>query len=175
MRRRSNQPEASRDHGLSSAVARIARSGDGFLACSDGEARWGRFGAAGVLFVVRADERAEALVQLRSARAHQGGTWSCPGGAIDRGETTLQAALREATEEIGTPPEGWELVGEYVFTPTPEWHYTTSVIAVPHRFGTAANFETTEVRWCTGDEIDALDLHPGFASAWPHLRKIARF
>lgn len=136
--------------------------------------RWGHYGAAGALFVLRSDRGTEALMQLRSARAHEGGTWSCPGGAIDLGESPLAAALRETTEEVGAPPEPFELLGEYVFAPAGDWQYVTSVIRVPRRFGVAANFETTEVRWCTGDEIDRLALHPGFAAAWPHLWKIAQ-
>lgn len=150
------------------------RSGDGFIHCDDGQVRWGRHGAAGGLYVVRADRGPEMLMQLRSVHAHQGGTWSCPGGAIDRGESPLEAALRETTEEVGAPPRPHRMLGEYVFAPAGDWRYVTSVIEVPHRFGTAANFETTEVRWCTGEEIERLELHPGFAAAWPHLWAIAR-
>ncbi len=149
------------------------RSGDGFLHCDDGHVRWGRYGAAGALFVHRGERGTEVLMQLRWARAHVGGTWSGPGGAIDRGEPPLAAALRETTEEVGAPPEPHELLGEYVFAPAFDWQYTTSVILVPRRFGVAANFETTEIRWCTGAEVDQLPLHPGFAAAWPHLRNIA--
>jgi 8-oxo-dGTP pyrophosphatase MutT (NUDIX family) len=147
-------------------------SGDGFLRCSDGHVRWGRFGAAGVVFVVDDGRGPEVLVQLRSAWAHEGGTWSCPGGAIDQGESALEAALREATEEVGTPPEPVEVVGEHVFSPATDWSYTTVVVRVPRRFGTSRNFETDDVRWLTPDEVDRLGLHPGFAAAWPHLRAI---
>ncbi|MSX91919.1 MAG: NUDIX hydrolase, partial [Actinobacteria bacterium] len=60
------------------------RSGDGFMRCSDGHVRWGVFGAAGVVFVLRpADMPALVMLQKRSAWAHEGGTWSCAGGAID--------------------------------------------------------------------------------------------
>ena len=81
------------------------RSGDGFLRCSDGHVRWGRFGAAGVVFTVVDGDGPLVLLQLRSAFAHEGGTWSCPGGAIDEGESPLEAALREASEEVGDAPE----------------------------------------------------------------------
>lgn len=154
------------------AAGRRSRSGDGFLRCDDGHVRWGLFGAAGVVFVVRGDDGPEVLVQLRSAFAHEGGTWSCPGGAIDEGETALEAALREATEEVGDLPEPRRLLGEHEFTPAGDWRYTTAVVEVPHRFGTAANFESDAIRWCTPDEVDRLSLHPGFAAAWPHLRAI---
>ncbi|MBS1847798.1 MAG: NUDIX hydrolase [Actinobacteria bacterium] len=167
------------DHRSDDAFAGVAskrwhRSGDGFLRCDDGHVRWGRFGAAGALFVVRGERGTEALVQLRSARAHEGGTWSCPGGAMNRGESPLVAALRETAEEVGTPPGGFEVLGDHVFAPAGDWRYVTSVIEVAHRFGVAANFESTEIRWCTAEEIDALPLHPGFAAAWPHLRAIAK-
>ena len=150
----------------------MRRSGDGFVRCEDGHVRWGRFGAAGVLFVVRGEAGPEVLVQLRSGLAHEGGTWSCPGGALDEGETTLAAGLREATEEVGAPPEPWRVLGEHVFAPALDWRYTTAVIEVTQRFGTSANFETDEVRWCPLDEVSQLGLHAGFAAAWPHLRAI---
>ena len=80
----------------------LRRSGDGFLTCSDGRTRWGRFGAAGVVFVLRNPSMAPlVMLQKRSAWAHEGGTWSCAGGAIDEGETAYEAALREAGEEVG--------------------------------------------------------------------------
>jgi 8-oxo-dGTP pyrophosphatase MutT (NUDIX family) len=148
------------------------RSGDGFVRCDDGHVRWGRFGAAGVVFVVDGDTGPEVLLQLRSAFAHEGGTWSCPGGAIDEGESALEAALREAAEEVGAPPDPWHLVGEHVFAPAGDWRYTTAVVAVPHRFGTSRNFETDEVHWFAPAAVEGLGLHPGFAAAWPHLRAI---
>ena len=86
----------------------------------------------------------------------------------------LDPALREATEEVGAPPEPHEVLGVYVFEPANDWRYVTSVIRVPRRFGVTANFETAEIRWCTEDEVEQLPLHPGFAAAWPHLWQIAR-
>ncbi len=167
-------PRGSRRDPAPAASDRTRRSGDGFLRCSDGHIRWGRFGAAGVLFVVPGSDGPEVLLQLRSALAHEGGTWSCPGGAIDEGETTVQAALREASEEVGAPPHPHTELGEHVFEPAADWRYTTVVIEVPHRFGESMNFETDEVRWCPLGEVAGLRLHPGFASAWPSLRAIAQ-
>ena len=85
-------------------------TGDGFIRCSDGHVRWGVYGAAGVVFVVREGDdpdvrtKPRLMLQKRSAFAHEGGTWSCAGGALDLGETPFEGALREAMEEVGTVP-----------------------------------------------------------------------
>ena len=143
------------------------------MRCSDGHVRWGVYGAAGVVFVVREDDGPRVMLQMRSAMAHEGGTWSCAGGALDEGESVLDGALREATEEVGDLPAGdVTLLGRYAFEPATDWSYVTVVVEVAERFGDSMNFETDAVRWFAPDEVDALPLHAGFASAWPHLRAI---
>lgn len=149
------------------------RSGDGFVRCSDGQVRWGLFGAAGVLFVWRpAGEPVHVMLQQRSAFAHEGGTWSIAGGAIDEGETPYDAAMREAEEEVGDAPAGTRLLGQYVFAPADDWTYTTVVVEVERHFGASMNFETDAVVWVPLDLVERRPLHAGFASAWPHLRAI---
>ena len=135
--------------------------------------RWGMLGAAGVVFVLRPDgEPTLVMLQRRSAWAHEGGTWSCAGGAIDEGETPFEAALREASEEVGQIPQHSAVIGEYVFAPATDWSYTTIVLEVDELFGGSVNFETDEVEWVPVHLVDTLTLHAGFAAAWPHLRAI---
>ncbi|MCU1393709.1 MAG: mutX [Ilumatobacteraceae bacterium] len=142
------------------------------MRCGDGHVRWGVFGAAGVLFVLREGDVAHVMLQKRSAMAHEGGTWSCAGGALDEGETPYDGALREASEEVGTAPGDHDLLGEYVFAPAHDWTYTTVVIEVRDRFGESMNFETDAVDWVPVDEVEQRPLHAGFSAAWPHLRAI---
>ena len=143
------------------------------MTCSDGKVRWGLFGAAGVVFVHRSDEHRVAIqLQKRSAFAHEGGTWSCAGGAIEPGEDVLEAGLREASEEVGDVPQPITVHGEYTFAPASDWSYVTSVVEVPERFGESLNFETDDVGWFAPDQVESLDLHSGFAAAWPHLRAL---
>lgn len=148
------------------------RNGDGFVRCSDGHVRWGRFGAAGVLFVTRGPQGPLVMLQLRSGFAHEGGTWSVSGGALDEGERAYDGALREAGEEVGLPAGPTRLVGEYVFAPASDWTYTTVVVEVAGAFGGSINFETEAVAWVPPNEVEAKPLHPGFAAAWPHLRAL---
>ena len=149
------------------------QTGDGFMRCSDGHVRWGVYGAAGVVFVVH-DTHGQPLVMLqkRSAMAHEGGNWSCAGGALDLGETPYEGALREASEEVGVAPGVPRLLGEYVFEPASDWTYTTVVVEVDEPFGDSLNFETDAVDWFPPDQVEQLPLHVGFATAWPHLRAI---
>lgn len=151
----------------------VGRSGDGFVRCSDGHVRWGVFGAAGVVFVLRPiGAPVRVMLQQRSPWAHEGGTWSCAGGALDEGESPYEAALREAAEEVGEIPAVHRVLGEYVFAPASDWKYTTVVLEVDEEFGHSANFETDAVAWLTLDEVEHRPLHAGFAAAWPNLRAI---
>lgn len=150
----------------------VRRSGDGFMMCSDGHVRWGVYGAAGAVFVVRFPDGPRVMLQKRSAFAHEGGTWSCAGGALDEGETSLEGALREASEEIGAIPAGHRVLGHTVFAPASDWSYTTFVVEVPAEFGASINFETDAIAWDAPDEVERRPLHAGFAAAWPELRAI---
>jgi 8-oxo-dGTP diphosphatase len=150
----------------------VRRSGDGFLRCSDGHVRWGVYGAAGVVFVVRFPDGPRVMLQKRSALAHEGGTWSCAGGALDEGEDALAGALREASEEIGPIPPDAVVLGSTVFAPAGDWSYATFVVEVPGEFGASVNFETDAVAWDSPDEVEQRSLHAGFASAWPAIRAI---
>lgn len=139
------------------------------MRCGDGHVRWGIFGAAGVVFVLREADGPVVMLQKRSAMAHEGGTWSCAGGALDQGEMPYDGALREASEEVGAIPGTPRTIGHYVFNPSHDWAYTTVVVEVDQRFGSSINFETDDVGWFSLAEIDELPLHAGFAAAWPHI------
>jgi mutator protein MutT len=59
------------------------------------------------------DHGAEVLLTRRSMDLrHHRGEVSFPGGRIDPGETPVEAALREAHEEVGLEPDAVTIVGE---------------------------------------------------------------
>lgn len=75
----------------------------------------GTRGAAAVLIPLFTGERGETRVVLtrRSSRLrNHKGEVAFPGGRIDEGETTVEAALREAEEEIGLPRSTVSIIGE---------------------------------------------------------------
>jgi 8-oxo-dGTP pyrophosphatase MutT (NUDIX family) len=142
--------------------------GDGWVQCALGHRHWGRFGAAGLLI---SDGR-RVVLQHRAPWTHEGGQWGLPGGARDSHEDPTGTALREANEEAAIDAELIDPIATWV-DDHGGWSYT-SVLARPSGVGEiaphAANAESTDVRWCTHDEVAELALHRGLAATWPRLR-----
>jgi len=146
--------------------------GDGWAVGPDGEKRWGRHGAAGLLLrAPLADGRPAVLLQHRAAWSHQGGTWALPGGARDSHESTVDAAVREAHEEAGIDVAAVTVRAERVTSGLAGgWTYTTVVADATETLVTSINQESTELRWVPEPEVETMPLHSGFAEAWPSLR-----
>ncbi len=129
--------------------------------CTAGHAHWGPRGAAGLLVA----HDGHVLLQLRARWAHQGGTWSIPGGARERGESSVEAALREANEELGVDPGSVETLGSYV-AECGGWLYETVFARATEQLLLEDRSESAGHRWVAADEVDSLKLHPAFRVAW---------
>ncbi|WP_017539830.1 NUDIX domain-containing protein [Nocardiopsis halophila] len=144
--------------------------GDGWVEMPDGTRRWGRYGAAGLLLHAP-DPRGGrcVLLQHRAAWTHQGGTWGLPGGALDSGESAVDAALREFGEEVAGELDAIEVTGVHR-AGSSLWHYDTVLAAAP-RAGEYApgNAESEAVRWVRLEEVPGLPLLPAFGQTWPRL------
>lgn len=134
---------------------------------------WGR-SAAGVLVV----DRGRVLMQRRASSVQNGGTWSIPGGALDSGEGSLDAALRELREEAGVDVSALRMLeAVHVAEPVPGWTYTTHIARLRKKarakVGTPpASAEAAEHRWVPFADVGALELHPGFAASWGEVRAL---
>ena len=68
--------------------------------------------AAVLIPIIEVDGKNHVLFEVRSMKlAGQPGDVCFPGGIIEDGETALEAALREAEEEIYTPKDSFEILG----------------------------------------------------------------
>ena len=139
--------------------------GNGFVRCALGHRHWGVYGAAGLLIT----DGPRVLLHKRAAWTHEGGSWAVPGGARDSHEDALTAALREATEETTLDPDRVTAFDEF----TDEhggWSYTTVLARPTDPFELRpVGAESDAVRWWPLADVATLELHYGFAAAWPHL------
>jgi 8-oxo-dGTP diphosphatase len=155
---------------------------DGFVTCSLGHRHWGLRGAAGLLLVHRdGDGLLSVLLQHRAPWVHEGDTWSTPGGARHVGEAAVDAAFREVAEETGMTLGGEAEVVDVFVDDHGAWSYSTVCAVLAERLAVRERSdpvpwtqrgEQQALRWIRADEVDALALHPGFASTWPHVRRI---
>jgi 8-oxo-dGTP diphosphatase len=106
--------------------------------------------------VVRDD--AGRLLLVRRAHEPGLGKWSLPGGRIEDGETPSQAAAREVLEETGLVVA----VGELLQTVELWDLYLVHDFAATVVGGRLeAGDDASDVRWCTADDVDLLDLSTG--------------
>jgi 8-oxo-dGTP diphosphatase len=142
-------------------------AGDAWVEGPDGRRFWGRFGAAGLLLWHPAHG---VLLQHRAKWSHFGNTWGLPGGARHENESAQAAAIREAGEEAGVPPDAVRVI-EISTLDLGYWSYAT-VVAEATRFfePLISDPESLELRWVSLDEVEDLALHPGFEESWPRLR-----
>lgn len=129
--------------------------------CQRGHLHWGPHGAAGLLLA----RDGAALLQLRARWVHRGGTWSVPGGALERGESPTQAALREAREELGVDAKALAVEGSHVAW-CGGWSYETVLARPLSGLRLHDHAESEAHRWVAADEVAELPLHPAFRRAW---------
>ena len=96
------------------------------------------------------------------------GLWSVPGGLVDLGESTVDAARREVEEETGLKVRIAGLVGVLDrVTRDAEgrvrYHWVLiDYLAVPESIETlTAGSDAAEVRWVTIDEVERLPITEG--------------
>jgi 8-oxo-dGTP diphosphatase len=146
------------------------RDGDQFVQCGLGHRHWGKYGAAGLLL----HHGGMVLLQQRSALSLGPETWGLFGGARERDEPPVTAALREAAEESTLDVKLVRIRG-VVAEDHKGWVYDTvvgDVETVPEV--APASWESKDARWVPADEVTEMNLFPAFAVSWPKVRDAMR-
>lgn len=89
------------------------------------------------------------------------GEWSLPGGGLRRGESAVDGACREVSEELGisiAAKQLRELAAERTYNSGIAYnaHYMVAELAAP--LEPATRLEVAEVRWVTTDEVRGLTV-----------------
>lgn len=128
---------------------------------------------AGRVLVVD-DERRVLLIHGFNPAKPEEGYWFTPGGGLEPGETTAQAAARELREETGLRADPEALIGpiysEEIILPFADVTYRQSqdfyVLRVPEWTVDASGLDSVEVQtidgfhWLTIDEVAAQERGP---------------
>jgi ADP-ribose pyrophosphatase YjhB (NUDIX family) len=126
----------------------------------------------GVIAVVR---RGDQLLLAQRSKGGYIGRWGFPGGHIERGETSIEAAMRELNEETGVTAEP-----QGVLTTLDEigrdaagvvtWHYVLIAVLADWRAGEAvAMDDAAGVQWVT-----LADIASGKVDVLPRVEPLAR-
>lgn len=118
-----------------------------------------------VLVVLADDEHGDAgvlLTRRSTALRNHSGEMSFPGGRLDGNETAVEAALREAHEEVGLDPSTVEVVGElnHLATVVSRSHIVPIVGRLPRQLHLApASTEVERVMWVPLAEFVRIDTY----------------
>jgi 8-oxo-dGTP pyrophosphatase MutT (NUDIX family) len=113
---------------------------------------------AGILFV----HDGKILLIYRSADVVDPNLWCGAGGKIEPGETPEEAAVREASEEIGyTEDDTLELIPLYVYNSDKLVFHNFVGLLPRERFRPTLNWESEGYGWFTLDKLPN-NLHYGF-------------
>jgi 8-oxo-dGTP pyrophosphatase MutT (NUDIX family) len=148
--------------------------GDEWMSTRSGNRVWGKYGAAGLMLrhvdPVTGEER--FLIAQRGPGISNPGKWQLPGGAIESLEKPVEGATRETLEELGFKESDFANARTHGFheakvdgvigSPGGEWKYSSFAVTVdtmlkPDLSTAAARAETSDAKWMTRAEIDALD------------------
>lgn len=146
------------------------RDGDQFVQCGLGHRHWGKYGAAGLLL----HHDGMVLLQQRSALSLGPRTWGLFGGAREKDEAPVTAALREAAEESTLDITAVRIRG-VLREDHQGWAYDTVVADIETMPEVApASWESMDARWVPTDEVAGMDLFPSFAASWPRVSAAMR-
>ena len=112
----------------------------------------------GAIAVVR---RGDQVLLAQRSKGGYIGRWGFPGGHVERGETVIEAAMRELREETGVvaEPHGVLTVLDEIGRNDAgqvEWHYVLVAVLADWRSGDAvAADDAAAVRWVTLVDITA--------------------
>lgn len=94
-----------------------------------------------------------SVLLIRKKRGLGAGKVNAPGGRIERGESALEAAVRETEEEVGLTPVRAVNMGELSFQFTDGYGLHCTVFVATDYRGTLQETEEADPFWCAETDI----------------------
>jgi len=126
------------------------------------------------VYVFAREEGTTRFLQLLRAREPLAKTWHPVMGHCEAGETAVECAVRELSEEIGLDARSGEALGFWALEQTYPFfiHQIDTVVLSPRfaievvpAFAPALNDEHTASRWVRAEDADSMFLWPGQRTA----------
>lgn len=107
--------------------------------------------------------KGKILMLKRASNKSDPGVWGLPGGKLEKGETPLEAAVREFSEETGIVLESVRLhpIASFYIRRKEEYLYHTFASFLEEFPPIILSPEHDESRWVALDEVQSLPLIPG--------------
>ena len=104
-----------------------------------------------IVLIAPFDEEGNVLLLKRDDDKHCGGLWSFPGGKVETGESSEDAAMRELKEETGLSATGWKQLCQQSFEYPDRLLHFELFSCVCHDLS-KLDTESTHV-WCTVSDL----------------------
>jgi mutator protein MutT len=106
------------------------------------------------------DAAGRVLIAQRPSGKHLAGGWEFPGGKLEQGEERVLGLARELREELGISIVGSPRPLIRVRHAYPSREVLLDVWVVKRYSGEVRGLDGQALRWCTLDELDAVELLP---------------
>jgi 8-oxo-dGTP diphosphatase len=126
---------------------------------------------ATLCFIIRDGQ----ILLIRKKRGLGAGKINGPGGRLEKGETSLMAAIRETQEEVGVTPTDLLQVGELFFQFLDGYKLHVAVFAASGCDGALCETEEATPMWTEIEKIPYHDMWEDDAYWLPLLLKLKKF